>query len=214
MAVTFTVCLIASNLYAAKIIHVFGLNLPGSVIIFPVSYILNDCICEVWGYKKARLVIWLAFAMNFLLVLGGQLLVWIPGAPFWDGAAHFNHFFNLAPRITIASLLAFLVGSWFNATVMSRMKVADKGRRFGVRAIASSLVGEFFDSLIFIPLAFWGMPAAAMLAMMLSQVSVKVAYEVVILPLTATVVGKVKKYEGTDVFDNGISYNPFKFFDL
>lgn len=213
-SVGFTVCLIASNLFAAKIIHIFGLDLPGAVLIFPLSYILNDCVCEVWGFKKMRLVIWLAFAMNFFVVFSGQLLVWLPAAVFWNGAEHFNYMFSLAPRIAVGSLLAFLAGSGLNAFVMSRMKVLDKGRRFGLRAIVSSLVGEGADSLVFIPIAFWGLPAEALLTMMLSQVSFKVVYEIIVLPLTAAVVRKVKAYEGVDVFDKNISYNPFRITDL
>ena len=214
MAVLFVVCLIASNLFATKVISLWGINLPGAVIIFPVSYIINDCICEVWGFRKARLVIWTAFAMNAFVVLLGQLLVWMPAASFWDGAPHFDYMFNMAPRVVAASLLAFLVGSTINSLVMSKKKIADKGRRFGVRAILSSLAGEFADSLVFMPIAFWGTPVQTLLWMMLAQVSFKVLYEIIILPVTAKVVQKVKAYEGVDTFDEGISYNPFKITDV
>ncbi|MBR5923830.1 MAG: VUT family protein, partial [Bacteroidales bacterium] len=122
--------------------------------------------------------------------------------------------FNMAPRVAFASLLAFLAGSTLNSLVMSKMKVADKGRRFGVRAIASSFAGEFLDSLIFMPLAFIGTPVKVLAAMMLAQVSFKVLYEIVVLPLTAFVVRLVKASEGTDVFDEGISYNMFRIKDL
>lgn len=214
MTVTFIVCLVASNLFAAKLIHIFGLDLPGAVLVFPISYILNDCICEVWGYRKARLVIWLAFAMNFFVVIFGQFLVWMPAAPFWDGAEHFNYVFRLAPRIATASLLAFLVGSWINAAVLSKMKVASEGRRFGIRAIVSSLAGEGIDSLIFMPIAFWGLPVGTLATMMLCQVSFKVVYEIVVLPLTVRVVQWVKVRESVDTFDKNISYNPFKIADF
>ena len=214
MAVLFTVCLIASNLFATKVISLWGLNLPGAVLIFPVSYILNDCICEVWGFRKSRLVIWTAFAMNVFVVIMGQLLVWIPAASFWDGAEHFDYMFNMAPRVAGASLLAFLVGSNINALVMSRRKIVDEGRRFGVRAILSSLAGEFADSLIFMPIAFWGTPWRILLGMMLVQVSFKVIYEIIVLPVTAAVVKKTKEAEGVDTFDVGISYNPFKLGDI
>ena len=214
MAVLFVVCLIASNLFATKVISLWGINLPGAVIIFPVSYIINDCICEVWGFRKARLVIWTAFAMNAFVVLLGQLLVWMPAASFWDGAPHFDYMFNMAPRVVAASLLAFLVGSTINSLIMSKKKIADKGRRFGVRAILSSLAGEFADSLVFMPIAFWGTPVKTLLWMMLAQVSFKVLYEIIILPVTAKVVQKVKAYEGVDTFDEGISYNPFKITDV
>lgn len=214
LAVLLIVCLIASNLFATKVISLWGLTLPGAVIIFPISYIINDCICEVWGFRKARLVIWTAFAMNLLVVLFGQLVVWLPAADFWDGAEHFDYVFKMAPRVAAASLLAFIVGSTVNSLVMSKMKVADKGRRFGVRAILSSLAGEFSDSLIFMPIVFFGTPVKALALMMIAQVSVKVLYEIIILPVTALVVRKVKAYEGIDTFDEGISYNPFNIFDI
>ena len=214
MAVFFTVCLITSNLFATKVISLWGINLPGAVVIFPISYILNDCIAEVWGYRKARLVIWLAFAMNLFVVLVGQLVVWLPAAGFWDGAEHFNYMFNMAPRVAFASLLAFLAGSNLNALVISKMKIASSGRRFGVRAVLSSIVGELVDSLIFIPIAFWGTPAKALLSMMIAQVTFKVCYEIIVLPLTAWVVRKIKTTQGVDTFDNGISYNPFRIADI
>lgn len=215
MAVAFTVCLITSNLFATKVFSLgWGINLPGAVIIFPISYILNDCLSEVWGYRKARLVIWTAFAANLLVVLLGQVVVWLPAASFWDGGEHFDYMFNMAPRVAFASLLAFLAGSTLNALVMSKMKVADQGRRFGVRAILSSVAGELLDSLIFMPIAFFGSPVKMLATMMVFQVSFKLVYEIVILPLTSYVVRRVKASEGIDVFDQGISYNPFKLSDI
>ncbi len=214
MAVLFTVCLISSNLFATKVMSFWGINLPGAVIIFPLSYILNDCISEVWGYRKARFVIWTAFAMNILVVLLGQLLVWMPAASFWDGAEHFDYMFNMAPRVVGASLLAFLAGSHLNSIVISKMKISSEGRRFGVRAILSSLAGELVDSLVFMPIAFWGTPVRTLAMMMLAQVSFKVLYEILILPVTAAVVRKVKASEGVDTYDTNISYNPFKIKDI
>lgn len=215
MAVAFTVCLITSNLFATKVFALgWGINLPGAVVIFPISYIINDCLTEVWGYRKARLVIWTAFAANLLVVLAGQLVVWLPAAPFWEGGEHFDYMFNMAPRVAFASLLAFLAGSTLNSLVISKMKVSDEGRRFGLRAVASSLAGELLDSLIFMPIAFFGTPLKTLGTMMLCQVTFKVLYEIVILPVTASVVRRVKISENTDVFDKGISYNPFKLSDI
>ena len=214
MAVLFTVCLIASNLFATKVFAIGNISLPGAVIIFPVSYILNDCFAEVWGYRKARLVIWTAFAMNFFVVVVGQIVVWLPSAPFWDGGAHFDYMFNMAPRVTFASLLAFLAGSTLNAFVLSKMKVAQKGRGFSWRAIVSSIAGECLDSLVFMPIAFWGTGISQLAVMMLCQVSFKVLYEIVILPITNIVVRKLKAVEGEDAFDENISYNPFNIKDI
>ena len=215
MAVAFTVCLITSNLFATKIFSLgWGINLPGAVIIFPISYIINDCLTEVWGFRKARLVIWTAFAANLLVVFFGQLVVWLPSASFWDGGEHFDYMFNMAPRVAFASLLAFLTGSTLNALVLSKMKLASAGRRFGLRAILSSVAGEFSDSLVFMPIAFFGTPVKVLAVMMLFQVSFKVLYEIIILPLTAYIVRRIKASEGIDTFDNGISYNPFKLSDI
>ncbi|MBP5505689.1 MAG: queuosine precursor transporter [Bacteroidales bacterium] len=215
MAVAFIVCLVTSNLFATKVFALgWGINLPGAVIIFPISYILNDCIAEVWGYRRARLVIWLAFLSNFFVVLMGQVVVWLPAASFWDGGDHFNYMFNMAPRVFVASMLAFLAGSTMNALVLSKMKVASEGRRFGVRAIVSSVAGELLDSLIFMPIAFWGTPVKVLLGMMVAQVSFKVLYEIVILPVTAWVVRRVKAHEEVDVYDRDINYNPFKIKDI
>ena len=195
MAVLFVVCLITSNLFATKVFALGPFTLPAAVIIFPISYILNDCFTEVWGYRKAMTVIWLAFALNAFVALMGQFAVWLPAADFWAGGDHFNFVFRMAPRVVIASLLAFLVGSTVNALVMKTMKEVDGERRFGVRAILSSIAGEFADSLIFMPIVFLGTPWRTLGLMMLVQVSFKVLYEIIILPVTALVVRKLKKYE-------------------
>lgn len=214
MAILFNVCLIASNLFETKVFTLGNLTLTGGFIIFPISYILNDCIVEVWGFKKARLVIWTGFAMNFFVVAMAQIVRVLPPAPFWDGGEHFDFIFAMAPRVTIASLLAFLAGSTLNAWVMSRMKVASKGKRFSLRAVVSSLVGETIDSLIFFPIAFGVIGLAEMVKLMVIQVILKTSYEVVILPITQWVVKKVKAYEQIEHFDQNISYNPFKIRDI
>ncbi len=214
MAILFNVCLIASNLFETKVFEAGPLALTGGVLIFPVSYILNDCIVEVWGYRKARLVIWTGFAMNFFVVAMAQIVRLLPPADFWDGGEHFDYIFTMAPRVTAASLLAFLAGSTVNAYVMSKMKVASDGKRFSLRAVVSSVFGEAVDSIIFFPIAFWGIEFGNMLKLMVLQIVLKTAYEVVILPVTIRVVAAVKKYEKTDTFDRNISYNPFKIRDI
>lgn len=211
MGILFCVCLVASNLLGTKILQVGPFALTAGVIVFPVSYIINDCIAEVWGFRKARLIIWMGFLMNFFVVALGGIAAVIPAPPFWQGEEAFSFVFGLAPRIAVASLSAFLVGSFLNAWVMSRMKLRDRERRFSLRAIVSTLAGESADSLIFFPLAFGGlMPASELAKMMLLQVSAKTLYEIIVLPLTTQVVKYVKRSEGTSVYDENISYNVFK----
>lgn len=211
LTVLFCTCLIASNLLETKILQIGSFSLTAGFIIFPVSYIINDCIAEVWGFKRMRLIIWLGFAMNFFIAIMGQIAVLLPAAPFWiENEPHFNFVFGLAPRIALASFIAFLVGSFLNAYVLSRMKVMSKGRYFSLRAIASTIVGEGADSIIFFPLAFGGlMPIHELGKLMLLQVLAKTLYEIIVLPITVRVVSYIKKVEKTDVFDDNISYRIF-----
>ena len=214
-SVLFCVCLITANVLETKQIQVGSISLTGGLIVFPVSYIINDCVCEVWGYRKARLLIWLGFAMNFFFVILGAVCDWIPGAPYWHNEAGFHAVFGLAPRIAFASFIAFLVGSFVNAYVMSKMKIHDQGRHFSARAILSTVFGESCDSLIFFPLALGGVvPAAELPKLMLWQVFLKTAYEVVVLPITIRVVKALKSHEGEDVYDDNVSYNVLKIFNL
>ena len=214
LGILFNVCLIAANLLETKVIQVFGITVTAGLLVFPISYIINDCIAEVWGFRKARLIIWSGFAMNFFVVMLGLIAVALPAAPFWDGAAHFNFVFGMAPRIVIASLTAFLVGSFLNAYVMSRMKLASNGRNFSARAIWSTVV-ESADSLIFFPVAFGGIIAwRELLVMMCIQILLKSMYEVLILPVTIRVVKAIKRIDGSDVYDEGISYKVWKIGDI
>jgi uncharacterized integral membrane protein (TIGR00697 family) len=214
-SILFCVCLIAANVLETKQIAFGPVSLTGGLIVFPVSYIINDVVCEVWGYQKARLLIWTGFAMNFFFVALGAICDAIPAAPYWTNDAGFHAIFGLAPRIAAASFVAFIIGSFANAYVMSVMKIHDGGKHFSARAILSTIAGESCDSLIFFPLALGGVvPASELPWLMLWQVILKTAYEIVVLPLTIRVVKYVKKHEGEDVYDNNISYNVFKIFSL
>lgn len=215
MGIVFNVCLIAANLLETKVIQLGSLTVTAGLLVFPISYIINDCIAEVWGFRKARLIIWSGFVMNFFVVTLGLIAVSLSAAPFWEGEEHFNFVFGMAPRIVAASLMAFLVGSFLNAYVMSRMKIASRGRNFSVRAIWSTVVGETADSLIFFPVAFGGVIAWRELVVMMGlQILLKSAYEVVILPVTIRVVKAVKRIDGSDVYDEGISYKVWKVKEL
>ena len=215
LGILFNVCLIAANLLETKVIQIGSLTVTAGLLVFPISYIINDCIAEVWGFKKARLIIWSGFAMNFFVVALGLIAVAIPAAPFWEGEEHFDFVFGMAPRIVAASLMAFLVGAFLNAYVTSKMKVASQGRNFSARVIWSTVVGETADSLIFFPVAFGGVIAwKELLIMMGIQIVLKSLYEVMILPVTIRVVKAIKKIDGSDVYDTDISYNVLKVKDI
>lgn len=211
----FTVCLIVANIVEQKLIRIGPIEATAGLLIFPISYIVNDIIAEVWGYSKARLIIWCGFAMNFLAVLIFHLSIWAPGSENFTHQEAFGLVLGNTLRLVGASFVAFLVGSFLNAYVMSRMKILQKGRHFSVRAVLSTLVGEGADSLVFFILAFWGlMPTKALFLLILTQTAMKTGYELLILPLTNVVIKRVKQIEGVDTYDTAISYNPFKVKDL
>lgn len=208
--ILFAMCLLVSNILATKIILIGSFAVPAGVLIFPLAYIINDVIVEVWGYRKARLIIWSGFVVNVLAVLFFSLAIMVPAAPFWQNQEAFSTILGSTPRIIMASLLAYLTGSFLNAFVMSKVKVLMKGRNFSVRAILSTLIGETADSMIFITIAFAGaMPFNVLLTMIFTQAIVKTVYEIIILPFTVVIVQWVKRLEVTDAFDESISYNPF-----
>ncbi len=211
MGVVFCVCLICSNLLEVKMVSLGGITATAGLIVFPISYIINDCIAEVWGYRKARLIIWLGFLMNLLAVLFIQLAIVLPSAPFWEGQSAFEATFSSTPRILLASFIAFLAGSFLNAYVMSKMKISSGGKHFSLRAIASTIVGESADSLLFFPIAFGGVvPVKELVVLIVTQACLKTAYEIIILPVTIRVVRLVKRIDGSDVYDRQVSYNIFK----
>lgn len=211
----FTTCLIIANIIEQKLISIGPIEATAGLLIFPISYIINDVIAEVWGFKKARLIIWYGFLMNFLAIFIFRMSILVPGSENFQHQDAFSLVLGNTQRITIASFIAFLVGSFLNAFVMSKMKIMQKGRNFSLRAIVSTLVGEGADSLIFFFIAFYGVISNYDLGiLMLTQTGMKTAYEIVVLPLTNRIVKWVKKIEGVDIYDDDISYNPFKIKDI
>lgn len=179
-----------------------SLGLTGGLLVFPISYILNDCIAEVWGLKNAKMVIWIGFAMNVIFLLFGALADIIPGAPYWTMQQGFHAIFGLAPRIAAASLIAFLSGSFINAYIMVKMRDWAKNKKtesklsgkFQFRAILSTLFGETADSIVFFPMALGGVvPFKPLLVIMLTQVILKTMYEVLAMPLTIRLVKYLKR---------------------
>ena len=207
----FITCLLIANIIAVKLVNIFGLTVPAAIVIFPISYICGDVLTEVYGYRRARQVIWLGFGCNLLAVVAiwaGQML---PGAAFWDANAQaaYVRILGFTPRLLVASFCAYLVGEFANSIVMARMKVLTAGRMLWTRTIGSTIVGEGLDSLIFITIAFLGViPPGGILSAIVTQWLFKVAYETLATPLTYAVVNFLKRQEGLDVFDRDTSLNP------
>ena len=207
----FAASMLIANILASKIILIGPWSAPAGVLIFPLAYISNDVIAEVWGYARARLIIWAGFAVNLMAALFFFLAITFPAAPFYQGQEAFQTVLGSSVRIVFASLIAYLAGSFLNAYVMSRFKLLTNGKSFSLRAILSTIVGEGADSFIFISVSFGGnFPWKMILGMIMTQALLKTVYEIIILPFTILVVKKIKQIEGTDTFDTNISYNPFR----
>lgn len=205
----FVTCLIIANIMAVKLVDILGMILPAAVIIFPISYIFGDILTEVYGYKRARQVIWLGFVCNLFAVVAlwfGQLL---PSAVFWDGQEAYERILGYTPRILLASFVAYLIGEFANAYVLARLKIATQGRWLWLRTISSTIVGQGLDSLVFITIAFVGtIPAAGLLSTIVTQWLFKSAYEALATPVTYFVVERLKKLEGIDVYDKDTQFSP------
>jgi queuosine precursor transporter len=212
VATLFVTCLLVSNVIAVKLVMVQGLVLPAGIVIFPISYLLADVLTEVYGYRAARRVIWLGFFCNLLAVLAIWVGGLLPAAPFWGDQTAYDRILGATPRILLASFLAYLVGEFANTIIMSRLKLAMAGRHLWARAIGSTLVGQGLDSAVFISVAFFGlMPLSILLGTIVTQWLVKSVYEALATPLTYAMVGFLKRREGIDTYDRGVSFNPFAF---
>lgn len=215
LTVFFSVFLILANLLEVKIVNLGFMTATGGLIVFPMSYIINDCIVEVYGFRYARLAIWLGFFMNLVAVIVIQLAILLPPDAAWTGQAAFETVFGSTARILFASFVAMVCGSMVNAYVMSKMKLGQNGRHFSVRAVVSTLFGETVDSCVFFPIAFYGvLPNGTLLALICTQAGLKTVYEIIALPVTVRIVEKLKQKENLDTFDYQVSYKWWKIFDF
>ena len=182
------------------------------VLFFPVSYIIGDVLTEVYGYANARRVIWTGFAALLFMVFMAWVVVSLPPAEGWKGQESYEVVFGNTWRIVAASMIAFWAGEFANSFVLAKMKVMTGGRKLWTRTIGSTVVGQGLDSLIFYPLAFWGLagwPVEQLWQVVLSQWAIKTAWEAILTPVTYAVVGFLKRREGVDVFDTRTDFSPF-----
>jgi queuosine precursor transporter len=206
----FVAVLLIANTVGGKIFTVSGLNLPGGVVVFPISYIFGDILTEVYGYRASRRVIWTGLACALLMSTVYLFVQQLPPAAFWPHQAAYDVILGFAPRITIASIVAYFVGEFCNSYVLAKMKIWTRGRHLWTRTIGSTIVGEGVDTIVFCTVAFTGVfPAFAIFSVIVANYLVKVVYEVIATPITYAVVGHLKKVEGVDVYDYKTKFNPF-----
>jgi uncharacterized integral membrane protein (TIGR00697 family) len=216
--VTFVVVLLLSNVIGAEKRSFVTLPLIGpwpfgaGILFVPIAYIIDDVMTEVYGFARARRAIWAGFAALLFMAVMEWTVVHLPVAEGWTGQPAYERVFGSGWRIIFASMAAFFVGDFLNSVVLAKMKIWTEGKHLWTRTIGSTVIGEGADSLIFYPLAFYGMadwPISALGAVMLSQFILKVGWEVVLTPVTYLVVGWLKRREGVDVYDVGTDFTPF-----
>jgi queuosine precursor transporter len=199
----FVTALVVSNIIAVKLVEVEGRVFDAGNVLFPLAYLLGDVLTEVYGFRAARRVILLGFACNLLAVAAIQIAILLPAADFWSESQDaYETVLGTTWRIFVASLCAYLVGELTNASVLSRMKVATRGRFLWTRTIGSSLVGQGLDSAIFVTIAFAG-TGVDLVDTIVTTWLIKVAWEVLATPLTYAVANGLKRREGIDTFDGG-----------
>ncbi len=218
MAAFVAILLLSNVIGAGKVAQIV---LPGigpwpfgaGILFFPVSYVIGDVLTEVYGYARARRVIWAGTVAVVFMAFMSWVVVALPPAPTWTNQAAYATIFGQVPRIVLASVCAFWAGEFVNSYVMARMKLWSEGRHLWMRTIGSTVLGEGVDSLIFYPLAFLGAAGftpGLVVTVMFTQWALKVAWEVVLTPLTYVVVGALKRAEGMEVFDRDTDFTPFR----
>jgi hypothetical protein len=210
MAAFVTVLLCANVIGAAKVAQIGGFAFGAGVLFFPISYVFGDVLTEVYGYARARKVVWAGFgALAFASFMSFAILAF-PPAPGWPHQAAYETVFGATPRIVLASLVAYFSGEFCNSYVLAKMKLVTSGRLLWTRTIGSTIVGEAVDSAIFYPLAFLGVWSSDLVVrVMLANYLLKVLWEVLITPFTYRIVNFLKRVENEDYFDRGTNFTPF-----
>ena len=211
MAAFVAILLLSNVIGAAKVATLGGWEFGAGILFFPLGYVIGDVLTEVYGYARARRCIWVGFSAMLFMAFMSWVVVSLPPAQGWDGQAAYESVFGQVPQIVFASIVAFWAGEFVNSYVLARMKVWTKGKHLWSRTIGSTIFGQGVDSLIFYPLAFWGIwEPALVFSVMATNYALKVLWEALLTPVTYRVVAWFKAVEGLDVYDTGTDFTPFK----
>ncbi len=211
ISVFFVAVLLISNVVSTKIVDFGWFTFDAGTLLFPLSYIFGDILTEVYGYKNSKKVIWLGFSMALLMSLIFIIVGKLPSAPDWANQDAYDKILGLTPRIVLASLVAYTLGSFSNALILAKMKILTKGKMLWARTIGSTVVGELVDSTLFILIAFMGiLPTSLLITLIISNYIFKTLIEVLFTPITYKAVSFLKEKEGEDYYDNNTNFNPLK----
>lgn len=212
ITVLFVTVLLISNVVAAKIFSFSILTLSAAAILFPLSYIFGDILTEVYGYARARRVVWMGLACNIFMAVVLMIVGSLPPAATWPNQNAYEAVLGMTPRIVLASIIGYFAGEFLNSFILAKLKLRTKGKLLWLRTISSTLVGEFFDTFLFISIAFWGiLPTPVLITILFSQYIFKVGIEILFTPVTYKAVNFLKKAEHEDYYDKKTNFNPFMF---
>jgi len=207
----FAACLVISNILDTKFFQIGQTAFPAGIILFPIVYVFGDLFTEVYGYSQSRKAIWTGFFSLLVMVVFFEIGRRLPAASFWEHQDAFDAILGKVPRIVIASITAYFMGEFSNSFIMAKLKLVQKGKSMPIRFVASTLIGQFVDTAVFIVIAFAGtMGLSDMFTVFLSAWIFKVAWEVIALPISVPVVKWLKKAENEDYYDKDTNFNPFK----
>lgn len=209
---TFAAVLLVSNISAVKLISFGPIIIDGGAVLFPLAYLLGDILTEVYGYSYSRRAIWLAFSILFMSIVVFTIVRFLPAASEYTDQSAFESILGFFPRIVLASLLAFLIGSFVNSYILAKIKIKTNGRYLWLRLISSTLIGQLLDTVVFALVAFGGILIFKdMVIFILVGWIFKTVVEIVLLPVTYRLIRYIKKAENIDNYDTKTNFNPFRF---
>lgn len=212
ITVAYVVVLLVANIASTKIARIWLFTLDGGTIIFPLSYIFNDVLTEVYGYRASRQTIWLGFSSALFMSLILLIVGFLPPAEGWDNQAAYMTILGQAPRIIFASLVAYIVGEFANSYILAKLKIKTGGKLLWLRTIGSTLAGELLDSLIFVTIAFFAtLPNDTLIDLIIFNYIFKTSVEIIFTPITYLIINRLKKSENENYFDTKTNFNPFLF---
>jgi hypothetical protein len=211
ISVFFVAVLMISNIVSTKIVDIWFFTFDGGTLLFPLSYIFGDILTEVYWYKESRKIIWMWFGTLLLMAVTILLVGRLPAAQDRAFQQDYQNILWFTPRIVFASLIAYFAWEFSNSYILAKIKIWMQWKRLRIRTIGSTLVGEFFDTSIFILIAFYGVFTSDVLVLlMISNYIFKVGIEVIFTPLTYIIINKLKKIEHEDYYDYDTDFNPLK----
>jgi len=207
----FVTLLLCSNLIgAAKVCHLWGVTFGGTLLFFPITYLFGDILTEVYGYKHSRKVVWTGFIALIFSSLVAWFILKLPAADGWNHQNEFTIVFAQTPRLVAASLAAYFIGELSNSYVLAKMKILTQGKWLWTRIVGSTIIGEAIDTVIFYPLAFFGVwETPLLIKVLITSYTFKVTWEILMTPFTYKIVNFLKKVENEDYFDYETNFSPF-----